>query len=47
MGVFSKYTTKETYEKIVDYASVSEMWSHSVKTYPNNVALVDNGVNVT
>ena len=40
-NVFEKYTDKETFEKIVDYANVAEMWEHSVKTYPDSVAIVD------
>ena len=40
-NVFAKYTSHETFEKIVDYKSVSEMWAHSVATYPDNIALID------
>ena len=39
MRVFEKYTDQETYSKIVSYENVTEMWSHSVATYPNNVAI--------
>ena len=38
---FEKYTDKETFSKIVDYANVTEMWNHSVSEYPDNVAIVD------
>ena len=38
---FEKYTDKETFSKIVDYTNVTEMWNHSVSTYPDNVAIVD------
>ena len=38
---FRKYTDPATFEKIVDYSCVTEMWEHSVKTYPDNVAIVD------
>lgn len=38
---FEKYTDRETFEKIVDYANVTEMWAHSVATYPDNIAIVD------
>ena len=38
---FDKYTDKETLAKIVVYKSVAQMWAHSVKEYPNNVAIVD------
>ncbi|MBR2988200.1 MAG: acyl--CoA ligase [Clostridia bacterium] len=45
--IFRPYTDAETFSKIVDYDSVSQMWQHSVDTYPNNVAIVDNGTSVT
>ena len=38
---FEKYTDAQTFAKIVDYQNVTEMWTHSVKTYPDNVAIVD------
>lgn len=38
---FEKYTDPSTFSKIVDYSNVTEMWSHSVATYPDNVAIVD------
>lgn len=40
-NVFAKYTDAETFSKIVDYSCIAEMWEHSVKTYPANVAVVD------
>ena len=40
-GIFANYTSKESYAKIVDYQNVTEMWQHSVLTYPSNVAIVD------
>ena len=39
--MFRKYTDAQTFSKIVDYDSVSEMWEHSLKTYAENVAVVD------
>ena len=39
--IFRKYTDSETFSKIVDYENVTEMWQHSVKEYPNNVAIID------
>ena len=39
--VFKQFTTEETFAKIVDYGTVSEMWQASLKSYPNNVAIVD------
>lgn len=38
--IYRKYTDAETFSKIVDYKSVSEMWDHSVKAYADNIALV-------
>ena len=46
MNKFANYTSAETFAKIVDYKNVSEMWTHSVATYPDNIALVD-GENIT
>lgn len=43
MSVFEKYTDAATFAKIVDYASVSEMWKHSVAEYANATAIVDDG----
>lgn len=39
--MFSKYTDKESYAKIIDYASVSEMWQKCVKDYKDLVAIND------
>lgn len=38
---FKKYTDEQTFTKIEDYKNVTEMWAHSVSTYPDNVAIVD------
>ena len=38
---FEKYTDKETFSKIVDYAGVPEMWAHSVSEYRDSIAIVD------
>ena len=38
---FEKYTDQKTFSKIIDFANVTEMWNHSVKEYPDNVAIVD------
>ncbi|MBQ3063466.1 MAG: AMP-binding protein [Clostridia bacterium] len=38
---FKQYTDAETFAKIIDFASVTEMWQHSVVTYPDNIAIVD------
>ena len=45
--IFRKYTDPETFKKIVDYASVTEMWNHSVKAYPDTPAIVDYGKTYT
>ena len=47
MANFEKYTDKATYEKIVDYASVSQMWQSSVKEYGDKVAICDGGESYT
>jgi len=39
--IFEKYTSKETFAKIVDYANLTEMWEHSVKEYGDKSAVVD------
>ncbi len=41
--IFDKYTDANTLARIVDYPTVADMWSHSVETYPNNIAIVDRG----
>ena len=38
---FEKYTDEKTFSKIVDYSSVTEMWSSVVSAYADNVAIVD------
>ena len=38
---FRKYTSDETFSKIVDFNNVTEMWANSVSTYGDNVAIVD------
>ena len=45
--IFRQYTDPETFEKIVDYPNVTAMWSHSVATYPDTVAVTDNGISYT
>ena len=44
---FEKYTDAQTFSKIIDHANLTEMWNHSVSEYPNNVAIVDEGVQYT
>lgn len=39
--IFEKYTSKETFAKIVDFANITEMWEHSVKVYGDKSAVVD------
>ena len=38
---FKQYTDPETFAQIVDYPNVTEMWAHSVKSYSDEVAIVD------
>lgn len=45
--IFRQYTDPETFEKIVDYPNVTAMWAHSVATYPDTVAIMDNGRSYT
>lgn len=45
--IFRKFTDEETFSKIVDFDSVSQTWQNSVKNYPDNVAIVDDGESVT
>jgi len=37
--LLEKYTPKDVLDKIIHFESVSEMWEHVVKTYPNNGAI--------
>ena len=39
--VFDKYADERFLDRIVDYENVTQMWSNSVKTYPDAVAVVD------
>lgn len=39
--IFRQYTDEDTYQRIVDYPCVTDMWQHSVETYPDTVAIVD------
>lgn len=39
--LFEQYTDAESFSKIVDYENVCQMWEHSVRQYPDNVAIVD------
>ncbi len=40
-SAFRKYTTEETWNKIVDYPSVTRMWRECVKNYGENTAIID------
>ncbi len=46
-NIFRNYTTEETYNRIVDFSCISEMWLNSVKLYSNNVALKTNTEQLT
>lgn len=41
LNLFEKYTDKETFDKIVDFENMTEMWEHSVKTYGDKSAVID------
>ena len=45
--IFRQYTDPETYQRIVTYPNLTEMWESSVSAYPQNVAVVDGGVSYT
>lgn len=45
--VFARYTDKETFAKLVDYPDVTTMWEHSVATFGDKVALIDEGKEIT
>lgn len=38
-NIFKKYTDEATYNRIVDFESVAQMWQNSVSQYPNNLAV--------
>lgn len=40
-NVFERYTSKETFEKIVDFDSVASMWNHCIENYATLPALTD------
>ena len=39
--IFAKYTDSETFNKIVDYSSLTDMWESSVKSYADSLAVID------
>ena len=46
-ALFEKYTDKEQFAKIREYASVTEMWEVCLREYADRVAIVDDGVEYT
>ena len=38
---FQKYTDEQTFSKIVDYESITQMWTFCAKEYAESVAIVD------
>ncbi len=40
-SVFKKYTTKENWDRIIDYPSVTSMWRDCVKNYGDKTAIID------
>lgn len=45
--IMQKYTTEETFAKIVSYPTVAAMWAHAAKEYADAVAISDNGTEYT
>ena len=45
--VFAKYTTPETFARIRDYESVSEMWDNCIPQYRDAIAIEDDGKKYT
>lgn len=45
--VFRKYTDAETFSRIREMDTVSEMWAKSAEAYKNQVAIEDDGLKVT
>ena len=45
--IFRKYTDEETFNRIVEYSSISEMWKHSVEEYGDEIAVEYDGVKHT
>ena len=45
--IFAKYTDKETFDRIVDYKTLSSMWEHCAKEYADRVVIKDNGMDYT
>ena len=43
---FRKYTSDETFERIVDFQNVTEMWNRCISEYADSIAIVD-GENYT
>ncbi len=38
---FRKYTDNATFERIIEHSNITAMWEHSVRNYPEAVAIVD------
>ncbi len=45
--IFRRYTDAETFDKIVEMESVSELWARCIKEFPQQTAIEDNGVSYT
>ena len=41
--LFRKYTDPDTFSRIVEFGTVSEMWEHCLAEWPDNIAISDNG----
>lgn len=40
-SVFKRYTTEQTWNRIIDYPSVTSMWQDCVKNYSDKTAIID------
>ena len=45
--IFRKYTDTETFARIKEYTTVSEMWAHCVEEFADAPAIVDEGISHT
>ncbi len=45
--LFAKYTSAESFAKIIEYPDVVSRWGHCVKTYADKTAIADNGKTYT
>lgn len=46
-NLFKKYTDEETFNKIVNYKTINEMWEHCAREYAEEIAIEDAGQKYT